>query len=240
MATKSQEARYPSRKSLNTSALDTMTGLLNQYGGFLYPKSSIYRRIVHAKASVLGIPHLWKHPHQSISIRFSGKIDRKPWIGLGVAMEKTQGIHLSERYPLRLWLMGAPPAHPPGQLTPWRNGYFPCKTSSWVCPTDVVVLVGLQGHKWKAGKFPSPAIAMVIIGGYTWSKMLNWDLTSRICSVYQFSSTCGSNPNILYEYMPKATSGQDQVHLSCTVRYIWDVHKIKNHMVNAQPVPLQM
>ena len=155
-------------------------------------------------------------------------------------MEKTEGIHLSERYPLRLWLMGAPPAHPPGQLTPWRNGYFPRKTSSWVCPTDVVVLVGLQGHKWKAGKFPSPAIAMVIIGGYTWSKMLNWDLTSRICSVYQFSSTCGSNPNILYEYMPKATSGQDQVHLSCTVRYIWDVHKIKNHMVNAQPVPLQM
>jgi hypothetical protein len=78
------------------------------------------------------------------------------------------------------------------------------------------------------------------IGGYTWSKMLNWDLTSKICSVYQFSSTCGSNPNILYEYMPKATSGQDQVHLSCTVRYIWDVHKIKNHMVSAQPVPLQM
>lgn len=65
----------------------------------VYPKSSICRRIVHDKASVLGIPHLWKHPHQSISIIYivlrENRQKTMDWVGC--SHEKIEGVHLSER-----------------------------------------------------------------------------------------------------------------------------------------------
>ena len=160
------------------------------------------------------------------------------WVGCSHG--KNPGDSPIRAVPIEALADGSPPGPSPRPAYAMAQWVLPSQDEQLGLPNGRSSARGSSRTQMESWEIPSPAIAMVIIGGYTWSKMLNWDLTSRICSVYQFSSTCGSNPNILYEYMPKATSGQDQVHLSCTVRYIWDVHKIKNHMVNAQPVPLQM
>ena len=121
--------------------------------------------------------------------------------------------------------MGAPPA-PPGQLA--------YAMAQWVLPSQDEQLGLPNGRSSARGSSRTQMESWEIPQSchchgdhrwiYTWSKMLNWDLTSRICSVYQFSSTCGSNPNILYGIYaesnkragPSALVLYRKIHLGCS------------------------